>query len=82
MPSLKPYNGPTRLVVAFDIGTTFSGISYCILERGQVPEIYGVMRRVVYLFVSIYLDLLQISCANSSYWRRQGTISLILRQEW
>ncbi|KAN0094942.1 hypothetical protein V8E55_003229 [Tylopilus felleus] len=44
MPSLKPYNGPTRLVVAFDIGTTFSGISYCILERGQVPEIYGVMR--------------------------------------
>jgi len=44
MPSLKPYDGHTKLVVAFDIGTTFSGISYCILEQGQVPEVLGVTR--------------------------------------
>jgi len=30
--------------VAFDIGTTYSGISYCILERGQVPEVLGVTK--------------------------------------
>ncbi|KAJ2917954.1 hypothetical protein MD484_g2428, partial [Candolleomyces efflorescens] len=33
-----------RLVLAFDIGTTYSGISYCILDPGQVPEIKGVTR--------------------------------------
>ncbi|KAI9459980.1 hypothetical protein HD554DRAFT_1602525 [Boletus coccyginus] len=44
MPKLKPYTGPTKLVVAFDIGTTFSGISYCLLEEGEVPEVLGVRR--------------------------------------
>ncbi|KAF8545913.1 hypothetical protein OG21DRAFT_1502123 [Imleria badia] len=44
MPNLHPYIGPTKLVVAFDIGTTYSGISYCVLERGQVPEVLGVTR--------------------------------------
>ena len=44
MPVLEPYTGPTKLVVAFDIGTTFSGVSYCILEAGQVPEIHGITR--------------------------------------
>ncbi|KAF6746720.1 hypothetical protein DFP72DRAFT_822694 [Ephemerocybe angulata] len=33
-----------RLVLAFDIGTTYSGISYCILDPGQAPEIRGVTR--------------------------------------
>ena len=46
MPNLKPYIGPTKLVLGFDIGTTYSGISYCILERGQVPEVLGVTRQV------------------------------------
>ena len=50
MPTFKPYTGETRLVVAFDIGTTFSGASYCILERGQVPEINGVTRQVLRSF--------------------------------
>ncbi|KAI9572586.1 hypothetical protein HD554DRAFT_2202484 [Boletus coccyginus] len=44
MPRLKPYDGPTKLVVAFDIGTTFSGIAYCLLDQGQVPEVFGVTR--------------------------------------
>ncbi|KAN0094954.1 hypothetical protein V8E55_003241 [Tylopilus felleus] len=52
MLNLKPYTGPTKLVVAFDIGTTFSGVSYCILEQGQVPEIHGVTRQAL-LFLGI-----------------------------
>ncbi|KAF8843777.1 hypothetical protein BDN67DRAFT_1023775 [Paxillus ammoniavirescens] len=41
----KPYNGPTRsLVIALDVGTTFSGVSYAILEPGEIPKIYGVTR--------------------------------------
>ncbi|KAJ2912890.1 hypothetical protein MD484_g7534, partial [Candolleomyces efflorescens] len=40
-----PYNGTRRkLVLAFDVGTTYSGISYSILDPGQVPEIRGVTR--------------------------------------
>ncbi|RXW14414.1 hypothetical protein EST38_g11441 [Candolleomyces aberdarensis] len=40
-----PYNGTRRkLVLAFDVGTTYSGISYSILDPGQVPEIKGVTR--------------------------------------
>jgi hypothetical protein len=41
----KPYGGTTRsLVVALDVGTTFSGVSYAILEPGEVPKIHGVTR--------------------------------------
>ncbi|KAF8959240.1 hypothetical protein BDZ97DRAFT_1838744 [Flammula alnicola] len=39
------YEGSRRkLVVAFDVGTTFSGISYSVLDPGQVPIIKGVTR--------------------------------------
>ena len=41
----KPYTGQTRsLVLALDIGTTFSVVSYAILEPGEVPKIHGVTR--------------------------------------
>ncbi|KAF9496734.1 hypothetical protein BDN71DRAFT_1482148 [Pleurotus eryngii] len=41
----KPYSGSSRsLVIAFDVGTTFSGVSYAILEPGEVPKIHGVTR--------------------------------------
>jgi hypothetical protein len=41
----KPYRGTRRaLVVAVDVGTTFSGVSYAILEPGEVPKIHGVTR--------------------------------------
>ncbi|KAG7450059.1 uncharacterized protein BT62DRAFT_928843 [Guyanagaster necrorhizus] len=44
-PQRKPYSGVHRkLVISFDLGTTFSGISYSILEPGVVPEINGVTR--------------------------------------
>ena len=42
------YIGDKRsLVLAFDIGTTFSGISYVLLDPGQVPKIKSVMRSVL-----------------------------------
>lgn len=41
------YAGDKRaLVLAFDIGTTFSGVSYTLLDPGQVPRINSVMRCV------------------------------------
>ncbi|KAF8181789.1 hypothetical protein BJ912DRAFT_1061935 [Pholiota molesta] len=45
MTSRSAFNGPRRkLVLAFDVGTTYSGISYSVLDPGQVPEIKGVTR--------------------------------------
>ncbi|EPQ55250.1 hypothetical protein GLOTRDRAFT_42483 [Gloeophyllum trabeum ATCC 11539] len=39
----KPYGGSTRkLVVALDVGTTCSGVSYSILDPGIVPQILTV----------------------------------------
>jgi molecular chaperone DnaK (HSP70) len=34
------------LVLAFDVGTTYSAISYCILDPGEVPKIEPVTRSV------------------------------------
>ncbi|KAK0196207.1 hypothetical protein F5146DRAFT_1028844 [Armillaria mellea] len=43
--SWQPYRGPRqKLVIALDLGTTFSGVSYSILDPGMVPEIKGVTR--------------------------------------
>ncbi|KAF9222351.1 hypothetical protein BS17DRAFT_818684 [Gyrodon lividus] len=45
MLSRQPYEGLSRkLVLAFDVGTTYSGVSYCILDPGEVPKILGVSR--------------------------------------
>ncbi|KAM6495193.1 hypothetical protein JOM56_009816 [Amanita muscaria] len=42
---MSPYSGPHRkLVIAIDVGTRFSGVSYSILDPGFVPEIHGVTR--------------------------------------
>ena len=39
------YNGSKRkLVLSIDLGTTYSGISYAILDPGQVPETKPVLR--------------------------------------
>lgn len=48
----KPYHGSCRkLVLAFDVGTTYSGISYSILDPGYVPQIKGV-NRCVFIYAS------------------------------
>ncbi|KAI6044888.1 hypothetical protein EDC04DRAFT_2640470 [Pisolithus marmoratus] len=45
MYSRKPYEAPSRkLILAFDVGTTFSGISYCIVDPGEIPKICGVSK--------------------------------------
>ncbi|KAF8959231.1 hypothetical protein BDZ97DRAFT_1906233 [Flammula alnicola] len=45
MSSRSAFRGPRRkLVLAFDVGTTYSGISYSVLDPGQVPEIKGITR--------------------------------------
>ena len=42
------YSGPSRkLVVAFDVGTTFSGAAYAFLDPGQFPQIRSVTRPVL-----------------------------------
>ena len=42
------YSGPSRkLIVAFDIGTTFSGAAYAFLDPGEVPQIRSVTRPVL-----------------------------------
>ncbi|KAF9234839.1 hypothetical protein BU15DRAFT_14777, partial [Melanogaster broomeanus] len=41
----QPYDGLSRkLVLAFDVGTAYSAVSYCILDPGEVPKILGVSR--------------------------------------
>ena len=52
----KPYSGQRKLVLAFDVGTTYSGISYCILQPGQIPEIRGVTKQSFLSFFRIYLS--------------------------
>ncbi|KAF8333715.1 hypothetical protein F5887DRAFT_1108607 [Amanita rubescens] len=45
MPALarNPYHGrQRRLIIAFDVGTTFSGVSYVLLIPGEPPMIQGV----------------------------------------
>lgn len=45
MEARQPYHGLSRkLVLAFDIGTTYSGISYSVLDPGEIPQIKGVNR--------------------------------------
>ena len=40
------YSGPSRkLVVALDIGTTFSGAAYALLDPGEVPHVQSVIRQ-------------------------------------
>ena len=41
------YSGPSRkLVIALDIGTTFSGAAYGFLDPGEIPIIRSVTKHV------------------------------------
>ncbi|OCH89886.1 hypothetical protein OBBRIDRAFT_755931 [Obba rivulosa] len=45
MVNRQPYRGSARtLVISMDVGTTFSGVGYSILDPGEVPKIMGVRR--------------------------------------
>ncbi|EPT00722.1 hypothetical protein FOMPIDRAFT_1122045 [Fomitopsis schrenkii] len=45
MLQLEPYKGNGRvLVLAIDIGTTYSGVAYCVLDPGEIPKVLSVTR--------------------------------------
>ena len=47
MSTRKVYTGNKRkLIIAFDLGTTFSGASFAILDPGKIPRIQTVSRYV------------------------------------
>ena len=50
MRNLKPH---TKLALAFDIGTTYSSVSYCIKEPHHVPEVLSVARYALHRLLSI-----------------------------
>jgi hypothetical protein len=69
--STRPcYSGLRRkLVLGIDVGTTFSGVSYCILDPGVVPIIHGINRYVDCMFQLIVLNIvLQLPSSRKS-WR-------------
>ena len=47
------YNRPTKLFLAFDIGTAHTSILYCILQPHRVPEILAIARQVLHHFLLI-----------------------------
>lgn len=54
MAARQPYNGPSRsLVLAFDVGTTYSGVSYAVLDPGEAPRIQTVTRYAVGLSAAV-----------------------------
>ena len=77
----KPYTGSTRsLVIALDVGTTFSGVSYAILEPGEIPKIYGVTRYVPSFSLSLFTHRPgQISRPRARCREQQDPIHPLLR---
>ncbi|RXW25697.1 hypothetical protein EST38_g165 [Candolleomyces aberdarensis] len=87
----SPYSGSRRkLLLAFDVGTTYSGISYSILDPGQVPEIKGVTRFPAHEQISgaskiptvIYYDKAGKVCAAGAEAMREGIFETALDEEW
>lgn len=76
----KPYSGQSRsLVLALDVGTTFSGVSYAILEPGEVPKIHGVTRCVAFISQgSLNSSSLQIPWSRTCRWQFQDTVHHVL----
>ena len=52
----KPHTRLSKLVLAFDIGTTYSSVSYCILQPPQVPEVLTVEGQGPYLFPLVFIN--------------------------
>jgi hypothetical protein len=44
----KPYDGPAKkLIVSVDVGTTFTAVSFSILQPGDVPQFNEASSRVL-----------------------------------
>ncbi|KAG2020014.1 hypothetical protein CC2G_005403 [Coprinopsis cinerea AmutBmut pab1-1] len=87
----QPYVGSRRrLVLAFDVGTTYSGVSYSILDPGQVPEIKGVTRFPAHEQVSgaskiptvIYYDRAGNAVAVGAEALREGVYEMAEDEGW
>ncbi|TFK21092.1 hypothetical protein FA15DRAFT_672873 [Coprinopsis marcescibilis] len=87
----RPYGGSRRkLVLAFDVGTTYSGISYSVLDPGQVPEIKGVTRFPAHEQISgaskiptvIYYDKGGNMCATGAEAMREGIYEMAMDEAW
>ena len=77
----SPYTGSSRkLVLAFDIGTTYSGVSYALLYTGLVPEIASVVKysfSITLLFSKVNL-VMQV-CGQPYDGKFQNTVHPTLR---
>ncbi|KAH9485815.1 Heat shock 70 kDa protein 12B [Psilocybe cubensis] len=91
MASRSPYRGPRRkLVLAFDVGTTYSGISYSVLDPGQIPEIKGVTRFPAHEHISgaskiptvIYYDRKGVVRAVGAEAMREGIFETAAEENW
>ncbi|KAH6918429.1 hypothetical protein BKA70DRAFT_1087615 [Coprinopsis sp. MPI-PUGE-AT-0042] len=90
-PDRPPYVGTRRkLVLALDVGTTFSGVSYSILDPGQPPEIKGVTRYPAHEQVSgaskiptvIYYDRAGNAVAVGAEALREGVYEIAEEEGW
>ncbi|KAJ2917700.1 hypothetical protein MD484_g2740, partial [Candolleomyces efflorescens] len=91
LPKRAKYSGSTRgLVLAFDIGTTFSGVSYSILDPGMVPEIKPVTRYPgqdsvggdIKVPTVIYYDELGTACAIGAETLKEGVTMEAEEKRW
>ncbi|KAJ2917220.1 hypothetical protein MD484_g3186, partial [Candolleomyces efflorescens] len=87
----RPYEGSRRkLVLAFDIGTTYSGVSYTVLDPGHVPEIKGVTRFPAHEQITgaskiptiIYYDAAGKVCAVGAEAMREGIFEQAEDEGW
>jgi len=78
-PACVRYSGPSqKLIVAFDIGTTFSGVAYAFLNPGQAPKI----RYVTWKAPLLIPDPLTKSNKNIQVprrWVRKSSLYIVLR---
>ena len=76
------YSGPSRkLVVALDIGTTFSGAAYAFLDPGQVPQIRSVTRQVPHPIQEQGITNQAQVPQQSESWVRKGSLYIVLRSQ-
>ncbi|KIL56477.1 hypothetical protein M378DRAFT_17072 [Amanita muscaria Koide BX008] len=67
----QPYSGTKRkLVIAIDVGTTFSGVSYALLDPGLVPQIQPVTQ-----FVGQSEPRGDSKVPSIIYYRQDGTVA-------
>lgn len=79
----SPYTGPSSgLVLAIDIGTTYSGVSYALLDPGNVPEIKSIGRLSITPPVSFVFRRVELTMQISGQLqdrKLQDTVCHVLR---